>query len=659
MAHLPFALSRRASFFSTLYTPQLELQARKAMWTLSAISASIGLGLCMAPSASASNFSQMVFFGDSLMDSGFYSGVGQQPSFTTNPDLVWTQLLAHKNGLTADPAYVLTPNGVVPLSGTNYAVGGAQTSQQSTDPATGFLTPSVTDQVNGFLASHPKADKNALYSIWAGSNDVFAYTTLNQAGLADPDPAVQATTAQTIVGLIAGEAVNVAGLVGALQHAGAKKVMVLNLPDIGNTPLAAQFGLQQLWTASAYTFNQTLNQSLNQLGGNIIALDVFSLLDEVIRKPALYGFKNVTLAACTTPDSSSCTAATLVEPNANLSYLFADSVHPGGAAQAILAQYAQSVLLAPTQISMLASAPMVGTQAQTLAIDNRFRLFGSTPVTLGKPEAYAVIGNTQRNYSKTDNMQGLDGSATSATVGIDYAINQQWMIGTAFGYGQNKSNFGSNTGHFKLDQTMLSAYTQYRDGAWAVNAIGLAGLLEYNSITRSIMLGQALRNENGSSAGDQLLFRLGGQYDFAFGPAVLSPIANLTWQQIKVNAYDEFGNDSTAMHFDAQTRTSLISSVGLQVTSNQTMWGFPIQPFAKLAWSRELKNTPDEVRAHVIGMGGSFGMPGYQSAANTTHLDLGANIKLAADTTAFANYSGQFASGNKVNTFQLGVAKVF
>lgn len=658
MALLPFALSRRASFFSTLLSLRPECQARRTGWTL-AISASIGMGLCIAPVASASNFSQMVFFGDSLMDSGFYTGVGQQPSFTTNPDLIWTQLLAHKNGLTADPAYVLTPNGVVPLSGTNYAVGGAQTSQASLDPASGYLTPSITDQVNGYLASHPKVDKNALYTVWAGSNDVFAYTTLNQAGLGDPDTAVQAATAQTIVGLVAGEAVNVAGLVGALQHAGAGKVMVLNLPDIGNTPLAAQLGLQQLWTASTYTFNQTLNQSLNKLGGNIVALDVFSLLDEVIRNPTLYGFKNVISAACTTPDSGTCTAATLVEPNANMTYLFADSVHPSGAAQAILAQYAQSVLLAPTQISMLASAPLVGTQAQTLAIDNRLRLFGLAPANVGKPEAYAVVGNTQRNYSRTDNMQGLDGSATSATVGIDYAINRQWMIGTAFGYGQNKENFGSNTGHFKLDQTMISAYTQYRDGAWAVNAIGLAGLLDYNNVTRSILLGQALRNENGKTSGDQVLLRLGAQYDFTLGAAVLSPLVNLTWQQIKVDAYDELGNDSTAMHFDAQTRTSLVSSVGLQLTSNQTMWGFTIQPFAKLAWDRELKNTPDDVRAHVVGMGGSFGMPGYQSAANTTHLDLGANIKLAADTTAFANYSGQFASGNKANTFQLGVAKIF
>ncbi|MGS0740846.1 autotransporter domain-containing protein [Glaciimonas sp. GG7] len=613
----------------------------------------------MAQPAAASSFSQMVFFGDSLMDSGYYSGVGQQPSFTTNPDLIWTQLLAHRYGLTADPAFVLTSTGVISGGGTNYAVGDARVSQPILNPDPNIPVPSVTDQVNGYLASHPQADKKALYTIWAGANDVFAYTEQNGAGLMDPNPATQAATAQAIVALVAGEAPNVAGLIGKLQKAGANKVMVLNLPDIGNTPQAAASGLQQLWTGASYTFNQALNQSLNQLGGNIIALDAFSLLDEVIRNPALYGFKNVTSAACTTPSSGTCTAATLVEPGANETYLFADSVHPSGAAQAILVQYAQSVLMAPSQISLLASAPLAGASTQALAMDNRFRLFAATPYNVGKAEAYAVVNNTQQNFQQTDNTQSLDGSSNSATVGIDYGINEHWMIGAAFGAGQNKANFGNNTGNFTLNQALLSAYTQYRDGAWAVNAIGMAGLLDYSHVQRSIVLGPALRNENGTTGGEQVLLRVGGQYDFSYGATTLSPVANVTWQQIHVDSYDEMGNDSTAMHFDQQMRVSLVSSLGLQLTSNQVVGGYAVQPFAKLAWERELKNTPYEVRAHVVGMGGSFGMPGYQGPANTTRLDVGANIKLTPDTTAFVAYSGQFASGNKVNAFQLGVNKVF
>ena len=660
MTKPPFALSRCASFFSALFVPRAQSISQPTSSTLSSIGASLGIGimsLCIAPAASASSFSQMVFFGDSLMDSGFFSGIGQQPSFTTNPDLIWTQLLAHQNGLTANPAFILTPTGVVSGGGTNYAVGGARVSQPSLDPTLAPIVPSVTQQINGYLASNPKPDKKALYTVWAGANDVFDYTQQYIAGLLDPT--TQAATAQTIVGLVAGEAVNVAGLIGKLQQAGANKVMVVNLPNIGNTPEAAASGLQTLWTGASYTFNQTLNQSLNQLGGNIIALDAFSLLDEVIRNPALYGFKNVTSAACTTPDSSTCTAATLVEPNANKTYLFADTVHPTGAAQAIIAQYAESVLLAPSQMSLLAAAPLAGAVTQTQAIDNRFRLFGAQPYNVGKAEGYAVVNHTQQNFGGTDNTQSLDGSINSATVGVDYGINQNWMIGTAFGYGQNKADFGNNTGNFKLNQTMISAYTQYRDGAWAVNAIGLAGLLDYNHVQRNIALGAALRTENATTAGDQVLLRIGGQYDFTFGAATLSPLANVTWQQIKIEDFDEMGNDSTAMHFDKQTRTSLISSLGLQISSNQFIGSYAVQPFAKIAWEKEFKNTPNEVRAHVIGMGGSFGMPGYQGPANTTRLDLGATIKLAVDTTAFASYSGQFASGNKANSVQLGVSKVF
>src|SRR5207244_4965843 len=135
------------------------------------------------------------------------------------------------------------------------------------------------------------------------------------------------------------------GLIGKLQGAGAGTVLVMNLPDIGHTPLAGMMpAVGPLWTTAASAFNLTLNAGLTQLGGNVAALNVFGLFNEVIANPALYGFKNVTTAACTVASSSLCTSATLVEPNANQTYLFADGIHPTGAGHAIIAQSAASVL---------------------------------------------------------------------------------------------------------------------------------------------------------------------------------------------------------------------------------------------------------------------------------------------------------------------------
>ncbi|AIY42197.1 Phospholipase/lecithinase/hemolysin [Collimonas arenae] len=616
----------------------------------------IGAGLIISAPAGAANFSQMVFFGDSLTDSGYFTGVGQQPSFTTNPDPVWAQLLAHKYGTAANPAAILTPSGAKPAGGTDYAVGGARVTSQGSwpDPATAPLVPTVTSQINGYLAANPHLDGKGLYSIWAGANDIFGYTFANASALLNP--ATQAATAALVVQQVTGEATNVVGLVRQLQQAGAGTVLVVNLPDVGKTPEGSAIpALATLWTTSSNSFNAALNSGLSGLGGNIVAINAYGLLHEVIANPGVYGFTNITTPACTTSSSSTCTTSTLVAPGADRTYLFADGVHPTGAGHAILAQYIESVLQAPGQIGMLAEAPLASAQTFTRAIDDRLRL---TP-RAGQVEAYAAYDNTHQSLDHNGNNPGLDGSANSLTVGVDYAVNQNVTVGGAFGFAHNRANFGNDTGGFKLDQAMLSAYTQYREGAWALNAIGMVGTLQYNDITRNIALGSAIRSETGDANGHQFLFRIGGQYDFALGAATLSPVANLTWQQVNVGGYAENGNDSTAMNFNSQTRNSLVSSLGAQITSKLTLGSYAVQPFAKLAWEKEFENSERDVRANLIGMAGSFGLPAYQGPSNSGRVELGASIALAADFSAYASYNGQFAGSNKINSFQVGLKKAF
>ncbi len=137
-------------------------------------------------SAWGQNFSNVVVFGDSLSDSG---NVGR---FTTNPDPVWSEIVAETFGA----------SGMNSLAGgPNYAFAGA-----CVNPATPCDTdelpppmrpPRVTQQIDEYLSSRgDRADPNALYTIWGGVNDV-ADSLLN-------DP----TKAQ--VHMLAASAVNVA-----------------------------------------------------------------------------------------------------------------------------------------------------------------------------------------------------------------------------------------------------------------------------------------------------------------------------------------------------------------------------------------------------------------------------------------------------------------
>jgi phospholipase/lecithinase/hemolysin len=122
--------------------------------------------------ASAQTYSQTIFFGDSLTDSGsFRPGLIQAvgPSgallgkFTTNPGLVWSEYVAGFYGGNSTPAN---------QGGTNYAVGGARTGTNGASPFGAI--PSLTTQINAHLAANGgRADSNALYTVWGGANDLF------------------------------------------------------------------------------------------------------------------------------------------------------------------------------------------------------------------------------------------------------------------------------------------------------------------------------------------------------------------------------------------------------------------------------------------------------------------------------------------------------
>ena len=90
------------------------------------------------------------------------------------------------------------------------------------------------------LARNPAGlNPNALYVVWAGSNDFFA-------ALQNPDLSFSILTAGPY---------NVANAVCDLSDAGAKHFIVANLPDIGRTPLATP-AISEVLTLLSAQFNQ-------------------------------------------------------------------------------------------------------------------------------------------------------------------------------------------------------------------------------------------------------------------------------------------------------------------------------------------------------------------------------------------------------------------
>lgn len=200
-------------------------------------------------SASATNYSNIVAFGDSLSDGGFWGA-------PATDDKVWVEYLADSLGATLD----------------NRAIGGARTTSQliDFDMQVGAYLSGITPVFNGSgidlnftgLPITALTDPGTLFSVWIGGNDA-TYNVFDGG-----HPAQFAVDSMMVT-------------MGALYVSGARNFLVPNLPDVGSTPRF--LGYQPL-TDFSIAFNSALDSSLAGFGAlpdvNLYTLDVFSILNE-------------------------------------------------------------------------------------------------------------------------------------------------------------------------------------------------------------------------------------------------------------------------------------------------------------------------------------------------------------------------------------------
>lgn len=554
-----------------------------------------------APAVHAADFNQSIYFGDSLTDAGTFGA-----RFTTNPGVVWSEVLAARLGTQAVPAIG---------GGTNFAVGGARVTSLPgfpPSPPTDTATP-LTAQIASYLAAtNGTANPAALYGVWGGANDIFFAT-----GLGAGAPAYVVQTAGEL-----------AAQIDRLKAAGARTIVLASLPDIGSTPFGVSQGpagaaaLTQL--SSAY--NQALFEDIAARGLRVVAVDTFTLLNEVLADPAAHGFVNATLPACGATAALLCTPADLVAPGAEQSFVFADGVHPTTGAHALLADYVSSVIAAPGQVSMLAESAIATRRQHAERLLSRLQL---RPRGTGRHLWVSADGQFV-DVASDGVAASADGAGAGITVGADLAVGEGWVIGTALSAGRPRLDWDLGGG-YRQTETTLSLY-----GGWAGGASYVNGALGYSAlkydVSRAVRLGAATRTATGTADGSGLLLGVEGGLRFAAGALSHGPLAGFLWQRIEVDGFVEQGAGSASMRYGKQTRNSAIARLGWRVELDAGDW----RPYARLTVERELRDDTREASAQLASMPDlpMFTMPAAAPGRTSATLLAGTTLRLAPDWTA-------------------------
>ena len=628
------------------------------------------VAMCLGFQAPAQAYSQLYVFGDSLSDTG---NIGRW-TFDSSSHQLYDEILAKNIGTT------LTPSS---QGGLNYAEGG------------GVAVPGLDseyttqDQVKSYLNSTGgKADPDGLYIHWIGGNDLAAAAlSLNPISAVEiaTNSATQAASqvndllkagAGTVVvptvpniGLtpVLMEGIIQVGLLPVQQQALEAAYQYLNAqntPDNDARTEAIHNALKASTTAgldselvqdllskgliAAYdalksvagdltdTYNTTEDIALAKTGGNIARVDINGLFNEVIADPNLYGFANTAGTACPVGTSASECTSNLPGFDSSKAFLFADHFHPTPQAHALIAEYMQSVINGPLEVTALNQGSLALARNTQGLLDSRYQQLRSQDNDAGTFGMFGGYAGQSADSKINPSLGEGDLTSNSLNIGMDYQMTDRWMMGLMISGSDDKQD---PTDHYSYRTRgwMATAFSGIKiaENGW-INGDVHYGSLNYDDINRSIKLGPTTRTERGDTDGKQIGGRLTAGWDFPVLPVLKTgPVAQYSWDYSSIDGYSEKGNNSTSMRFGDQTSHSQIGALGWRLNAELCI----VNPYAQVTYDRQFSDNTYTATGAIKSTRTHFSRTTGEQDKDWVDMTAGLNVQLTHSLSAFAAVS--------------------
>ena len=592
------------------------------------VAASLMAGLMLCTPASAQEYQNFFFFGDSLSDNGnlFAATGGAVPAsppyyqgrFSNGP--VWVEYFVPN--VAKGPTVPVATN-------LDFAFAGAQSGVVMSPPG-GLVQLGIFQQIIAAGANSLEGDD--LVSVWLGANNYLdAIEAASPATLADP------VALNTLIGNTAAAAASDIGtLIGGLATMGAKTVMVMNLPDLGRTPGLSALGLANVGSLAAATHNAALAQAVAGVKAafpdvNIISVDTNTLLNLFISEPARFGLENVTEACLDAGTGVPCAADTAGQNK----YLFWDGTHPTTGVHALFAEAVRTLsdtLGVVRNTAAQSEAGLITARAADRTVALRLRQIraglgavelGGASLALGqsgyqsdKRALRAMAANVgkgagqsagqsgdERRFSVFVNAdyafgsrgaprpglsltEGFSYDLSSITLGADFVVSDGLVIGVAGTYADNSVDYADGISKFDMTTYQGTAFATYYSDSFYVDASFGYGDSSYKKIAR--FTGVTGIIAGGRTNGQQLTATANAGYVYSVGNLTIGPTVGVRYINVDVDPYTETGGSIFNIAYGKQDVQSFVVALGGQASGRFKMGSVVMVPQLRVAYEAEL-----------------------------------------------------------------------
>ncbi|MBU4447087.1 MAG: autotransporter outer membrane beta-barrel domain-containing protein, partial [Proteobacteria bacterium] len=202
------------------------------------------------------------------------------------------------------------------------------------------------------------------------------------------------------------------------------------------------------------------------------------------------------------------------------------------------------------------------------------------------------------NLSPTANMVGYRYKNFGFTLGADYWVTDNLLVGVNTGYSKTLTGVGGTGGDINANIIPFNAYSAFFVKGFYVN--GTLGYTFSNyDMERNVAFGTINRTAKANTSGNQ--FQAAGEtgYDFKVGNAIVGPTVSLQYATQTTGGFTESNAGALNLKVASQTADSLQTGIGARVSYRAKVGNVTVKPQLAVVWQHEFSNNTRGVDARL------------------------------------------------------------
>ena len=258
---------------------------------------------------------------------------------------------------------------------------------------------------------------------------------------------------------------------------------------------------------------------------------------------------------------------------------------------------------------------------------------------------FADGGAAFGSQNSSTNQTGYNFSLGGFTLGADYRLRDNLLVGLATGYSNTNSSFYGSGGNVTANTLPFNAYAAYFPGSlYAYGSVGYA--LNLFDLKRGINFGGLARSASSSATGNQ--FNLYGEtgYDLKLSRLILTPSATLNYSALWVGGFTEQGAGALNLKVASQSADSLQTGLGARLTVPLRVGSTKVVPQGYAFYQHEFSNGSRGLNASLSQGSSTFNFQTDAAKRNYALVGASVTVGLKKNLYAQASYNAEVGRGN-------------